>query len=475
MACPSTDFKACIDGALAILEEMKATVEKMRAAEVEKRAAQLDALLPSPRPAGLRSPSSSFAPRRHAIFKRRRLTCLGRRGLTLAIPGWLVQESGAALHCSTHPDGVCCLQIDGLRRCLVAEARPTARHWSNTLWIQLRPMNTRTKHLILNIAVRNNTDSSSTCCSHVVPMIAPVAAPDDGFQLDRCPHRILLFFMFVHFEILQTDCTPIEHGEGIEFSSTALRRPEKSAEYCCESHSAGQGIEASLVRKTVAEISAEKLDCFDKQEHIIVNATLTFINKENFCYTACPLVVNGRQCRMEVSGNGDGWWHCHSCNQTFVTCDYRYRVLIQLQDSTGMTYATASQQAGEEIFGHTAKELYLMKCERQDSAQFDNIVGGVLFQLKLKTGAIQDKFPKCTIVKAEKVNPSIESHRLLREINKLTENSISTKMCRTSVGSRIGFSYMEAQQKKLKFSHDQYAMNHDGEWDLVSQTGNNSL
>jgi hypothetical protein len=38
---------------------------------------------------------------------------------------------------------------------------------------------------------------------------------------------------------------------------------------------------------------------------------------------------------MEVTSNGDGWWHCHSCSHTFVTCDYSYRILIQLEDSTG--------------------------------------------------------------------------------------------------------------------------------------------
>ncbi|GJN36323.1 hypothetical protein PR202_gb25172 [Eleusine coracana subsp. coracana] len=216
-------------------------------------------------------------------------------------------------------------------------------------------------------------------------------------------------FIFVNFEILQTDCAMIDYREGI-------------AENCGESHSAPQGIEA-----------------------------------------ACPLVVNGRQCLMEVTSNGDGWWHCHNCYQTFVTCDYSYRILVQLQDSTGMTYVPGSQQVGEDIFGRTAKELYLMKCEKQE--QFHSIVQGVLFheflfKLKVESGAINDKrFPKCTMVKAERVNPSNESRCLLREINKLLQkNSGSAVAHRPFAGYGMGFSCYGAS-----FSCDP--------WDLGSRTG----
>lgn len=285
-------------------------------------------------------------------------------------------------------------------------------------------------------------------------------------------------FVFLQFEILQTDCTMIDNREGTELSSSALRPAEKSAnnltnaENCGESHSASQGIEAGLVRKNIAEINAQNLDCSDKQEFVIVKATVTFINQENFCYAACPLVVNGKQCLMEVTSNGDGWWHCHSCNQTFVTCDYSYRILIQLQDSTGMTYAPGSQQAGQDIFGRTAKELYLMKCEKQDLAQFDNIVQGVLFseflfKLKVESGASHDKkFPKCTIVNAERVNPSNEGHRLLRESKKVVqENSGSAGARRPFIGygpCGTGISYFEAPPSVQNFNGD----------NLVWPTGN---
>lgn len=48
---------------------------------------------------------------------------------------------------------------------------------------------------------------------------------------------------------------------------------------------------------------------------------------------------------MDVDSNGDGCWHCNRRNQSSVRGDYRYMVLVQIQDATGMYCA------GEEIFG----------------------------------------------------------------------------------------------------------------------------
>jgi len=85
-----------------------------------------------------------------------------------------------------------------------------------------------------------------------------------------------------------------------------------------------------------------------------------------------------------------------------------------------------------------------MKYEKQDHAQFDNILERVqireyLFKVKLE--AFSDKrLPKCTIFKAEVVNPSTESHRLLSVINKLLlESSGSASMPHTSTGNKTFF------------------------------------
>lgn len=230
------------------------------------------------------------------------------------------------------------------------------------------------------------------------------------------------------------------------------------------STSANQGMAAELPWKTVAEIT-DVLGCLVQPELFIVKATLSIINTGSFCYAACPLVVNGSQCGREAARNSDGWWHCNSCNQTFVTCDYRYRILAQLQDPTGNIYAFASQAGGEDIFSLSAKELYSMKYEKRDHAQFDNIVERVQFREYLFTVKLD---------KAEVVNPSTESHRLLSVINKLLlESSGSASVPRTSTGTRTVFSGLESQvQQRVHISS--YAMNTGGARYLVSQSDSNS-
>ncbi|CAN6251621.1 unnamed protein product [Urochloa humidicola] len=256
-------------------------------------------------------------------------------------------------------------------------------------------------------------------------------------------------FKFSQFEILQTESSVIgspklyECRQGVQWCGTYLSPAEKGAsnlscscqDHCM--HMVGPCLTSNveLARKTVAQINNENMGYPGNHDLAIVKATLSYINTKNFFCTVCPMVVNGRQCNMKVSSNGDGWWHCSRCNQTFVNCDYKYLVLVQLQDSTGVTYAIVSQEAGEEIFGCKAKELYLLKHEKRDHAQFDNIVQRALFheyllKLKAETETFNDVQPaKCMIIKAEKVNPSTESHHLLRAIGMLLPQGSGSTSC----------------------------------------------
>jgi replication factor A1 len=112
-------------------------------------------------------------------------------------------------------------------------------------------------------------------------------------------------------------------------------------EQCSGTTSVNQGLLAEIPWKTVAEIKI--WGYLVKPELFTVKATLSVMNTEDLCYAACPLlVVNGNQCDGAVSSNGYEWWNCEGWNMTFVACDYRYRILIQLADSTGEIYATAS-------------------------------------------------------------------------------------------------------------------------------------
>lgn len=192
----------------------------------------------------------------------------------------------------------------------------------------------------------------------------------------------------------------------------------------------------SDVRKTISQIKDEKLGTSEKPDWITILATLTFIKGDNFCYTACPLMIGERQCNKKVTNNGDGKWRCERCDQLIDECDYRYILQIQIQDHTGLSWATAFQEGGEEIMGVSAKDLYYMKHEEQDDEKFTEVVRNVLFtnflfKLKVKEEIFSDEQRvKSTVVKAEKVNFAAETRFLLDSIAKLKQidpNSIQPK------------------------------------------------
>ncbi|KAJ1431135.1 Zinc finger, CCHC-type [Sesbania bispinosa] len=203
------------------------------------------------------------------------------------------------------------------------------------------------------------------------------------------------------------------------------------------------------VRKTISQIKDEKLGTSEKPDWISVCASVSFIKVDNFCYTACPIMIGDRQCNKKVTNNGDGKWRCDRCDQSVDACDYRYILQIQIQDHTGVTWVTAFQEGGEEIMGLPAKDLYYLKFEEQDDEKFAEIIRKVLFnkyvfKLKVKEETFSDEQRvKSTVVKAEKVNFASESRILLGLIDKLksekaegaTPNSVINNTGLGSVGS----------------------------------------
>lgn len=185
------------------------------------------------------------------------------------------------------------------------------------------------------------------------------------------------------------------------------------------------------IRKMVSQIKDEGLGRSEKPDWISVKATVSFIKTDNFCYTACPLFIGERRCNKKVSNYGDGTWYCERCNQNVPECDYRYLLQVQVQDHTGLTWVTAFQEAGEEIMGVTAKQLYTVKHVEQDDATFAEIIRKVIFnqyifKLKVKEETYSDEQRvKCTVIKAERFDYSSESRILLDLIIKLSSGEFS--------------------------------------------------
>jgi replication factor A1 len=201
------------------------------------------------------------------------------------------------------------------------------------------------------------------------------------------------------------------------------------------------------IRKTVAQIKDEGLGKSDKPDWISVKATISFIKVDNFCYTACPLMVGDRQCNKKVSNYGDGTWHCERCDRNVPDCDYRYMLQAQVQDHTGLTWITAFQEAGEEIMGVKAKDLYMLKHEEQDDIKFGEIIRKVLFnqylfKLKVKEETYSDEQRvKSTVVKAERLDYPSESKILLDLIGKLSRGEFNNTpaMPTTNMGTNAGY------------------------------------
>ncbi|KAF2550976.1 hypothetical protein F2Q68_00037158 [Brassica cretica] len=146
---------------------------------------------------------------------------------------------------------------------------------------------------------------------------------------------------------------------------------------------------------------------------------------DNFYYTACPLMNGDRQCNKKVTDNGDGTWRCEKCDKCVDECDYRYILQLQLQDHTGLTWVTAFQEAGEEIMGMPAKDLYYVKHEHNDEDKFEDIIRKVaftkyIFKLKVKEETYGDEpTVKATVVKVDKVNYSSDTRTILDAMEKL--------------------------------------------------------
>ncbi|XP_066362133.1 replication protein A 70 kDa DNA-binding subunit C-like [Miscanthus floridulus] len=220
------------------------------------------------------------------------------------------------------------------------------------------------------------------------------------------------------------------------------------------------------VRKAVAQIKDEDLGRSEKPDFITVKGAISHLITDNFCYPACTMEVNGRVCNKKVINNGDGTWQCDKCDQSLPKCEYRYLLQCQIQDHTGVTYATAFQEAGIEIVGHSAYELYNIR--EEDPERFAEILQGVrwhqfLFKLKVKEETFNDEQRvKCSITRAEKLDPAKESSYLLGVINGLLQDDTgSPSVAQGAMAYNAGLSNTGAG-RSVPTSNSAYTTNMSG-------------
>lgn len=196
----------------------------------------------------------------------------------------------------------------------------------------------------------------------------------------------------------------------------------KKSAYQSISREGGSSVHVEM-RKTVAQIKEEGLGRSGRPDWIAVKGTVSFIKTDKFCYTACPLMVGDRQCNRKVLNQSDGMWHCDRCDKSAPECEYRYLLSLQVQDHTGVTWVTAFQEAGEEIMGVSARELFLWK--QDEDLRFEDAIQKLLFtqnlfKLKVKEENYNDELGvKCSLVKTDRLVFQAESRVLLDSIGRL--------------------------------------------------------
>uniref|UniRef100_A0ACD5ZI11 Uncharacterized protein n=1 Tax=Avena sativa TaxID=4498 RepID=A0ACD5ZI11_AVESA len=192
----------------------------------------------------------------------------------------------------------------------------------------------------------------------------------------------------------------------------------------------------SSMRKTIAQIKAEGLGLSDKPDWINVEGTISHINTEKFCYPACTMELDGKRCNRKVTHNVDGTWHCPKCEHSSQHYEHRYLLQCKIQDHTGTTFATAFEEVGKEIIGHTAEELFRIKSvyEDEDEAQFAGIIQRAcsqlyLLKLKIKEEVYGDEaHVKVSIAKAERLGvPLTKSHPVPRASHPLSEDCLGLR------------------------------------------------
>ena len=105
---------------------------------------------------------------------------------------------------------------------------------------------------------------------------------------------------------------------------------------------------------------------------------------DDFYFLACPLDFNGKQCMKKVVEHSNNLWHCTKCNGSFPECDYRYKPKVELHDHTGtLQNVTVFDDAGNELMGITAKDLFLLSIEPSDMQEICGRISGQRFKLTL--------------------------------------------------------------------------------------------
>jgi len=105
-------------------------------------------------------------------------------------------------------------------------------------------------------------------------------------------------------------------------------------------------------------IKSEGLGLNEKPDYVINSMYILFPRNENFCYPACPLMHNGKQCLKKLieENPGTGDFRCERCNAQTVP-EYRFIVSCQVADYSGTAWVSMFNETAKDVVGASAGEL----------------------------------------------------------------------------------------------------------------------
>ena len=123
----------------------------------------------------------------------------------------------------------------------------------------------------------------------------------------------------------------------------------------------------------------EKRTCIrevkDKElEYSYIVGLFIYIKEDNLWYESCI----GEGCNKKVVLEDDGKYRCEKCNKTYDECNYRYLVSAHIADFSGQIWVNVFNDAGDGLFGMSAKEL--KELGENSSSQLQTTVKSLYFR-----------------------------------------------------------------------------------------------
>ncbi|XP_059071786.1 replication protein A 70 kDa DNA-binding subunit A-like [Cryptomeria japonica] len=190
-------------------------------------------------------------------------------------------------------------------------------------------------------------------------------------------------------------------------------------------HSAGGNqISSQYNRMTIASI-LEHMSIAPKIIETTITTVLKFINDDHFYYIACPLQINGKECKKKCTRLNDNSWMCPRYQTQVLEYNYKYLLQMKLQDPTNNLWANGFNEFDTKLLGTFAKELYILQYDMTIGKTPRSIIDKVIpmhytFTLLVSTDTYNfERRLKVIVNKVAKVDFEAQCIDLLAEIARM--------------------------------------------------------